>query len=339
MKKALLASALAVAVVGHLPAQAESQGVSSEIRVGMIDVQGRVLSFEDKNTAIYYKEFAPEGKSPATWQTESGFDHGDMMASAFVRQMRKIDASKKVMLFSANIFYENSASNATHSMAMRNMSSQRTISMNQEGMSKALDWFKENGVKVVLTAFNGQDNAQMKAFMAKANANGMIVFASAGNKVGGSSYPAAYPETISVAADNKDLVFRKDKSISTWVNFTMDGGVPLTKSGRSIDEGSSFATAKAAAFGAYYSSLNPSVSVDQLRSALKDVASPMSYEVNEEPVVSMRFDDVESARKITDVAMRQGKDSEETARNLSGISGERVVQNASLGFSASTLQR
>jgi hypothetical protein len=302
VKGVLLSSTLALAAAAGTISDTSAHEPPPEIRVGVIDVEGRSLSFDDRNTDIHYRAFPPEGSRSATWQTESGFDHGDMMASAFVRQMRKIAPDAKLRIFSANVFYENSASSALHALAMRNMSSQRTIAVNWDGVGKALDWMKENGVKVVITAFNGRDTEQMRGIMAKAQENGMVVFASAGNKVGGNIYPAAYKEAISVAGDNRDLSFRQDASIATWVNFTMDGAVPLARHGRPIDEGSSFATAKAAALGAYYSFMNPSASAPAIRSAMSDAAQPMSYHVNGTPVVAMRFDDEAAARRIIKVA-------------------------------------
>lgn len=305
LKKSLIGVAAAT-MLASSPAVAQDQDQAPEIRVGIIDVKGNELTFSDRRTKIEYRAFTQEGKFPGDWMTESGADHGQMMASAFVRELRRIDPAAPVRIFAANAFQENSGTGSAKYTQSMGLASKRTLSVNWEGATHALEWFKANNVKVVLTAFNGSDSQQLRTFMQKANSLGMAVFASAGNKVGGSIYPAAYPEAISVAGDNKDLAFRKDASISRWVNFTMDGGVPMGIKGAAVDEGSSFATAKAAAFGAYYSAHNPSAGRDQIASALRDAAVPQIYSVQDQQVRALRFDET-SAGKVAEIAREEAR--------------------------------
>lgn len=280
------------------PAAAQLNSEPAEVRVGIIDVRADTLTFPDRRTSIEYREFAEQGKSSASWITESGADHGQVMASAFVKQLRLVDKAAKIRIYAANIFQENSS--ATGSALYSREGSKRTISMNIAGAKEALAWFKEKGVKVVLTAFNGTDTEVMRSFMKTADDYGMTVFASAGNKAGGAMFPAAYKQTISIAADNRDLVFRQEASYAAWVNFTMDGGVPEGITGGKADEGSSFATAKAAALGAYYAAAFPSASRDQIAGALGKAAAPQGYSIQGTTVSAMHLDEMASARQLLD---------------------------------------
>lgn len=301
MKGKLAAAAAGIALATGNPAQAQ-EVPSEEIKVGIIDIQANELTFHDGKTSIEYREYAEEGKSSANWVTESGFDHGQMMASAFVRQTRAIDENSPIRILAANVFQENS--NPTGSALYSRNShrgSKRTLSVNWEGAKEALSWFSQNDVKVVLTAFNGNDSNAMREFVQESERLGMVVFASSGNKAGGPTYPAQYPQTIAVAGDNRDLAYANDPSQSQWVEFTMNGGVPKKLEGRDIDAGSSFASAKAAAFGAYYVAHNPESDRAAVMGALGRVATPTAYEVNGHQVTTPRIDERESATRMVSV--------------------------------------
>lgn len=306
MKSAGLAI-LAGSMIASAPS-ASAQAKDSEVVVGILDVESNRLTFGDSNTHIQYREFAAPGKFPANWQTESGADHGQLMASAFVRQIRKIDQNVPIRILGANVFQENQSTSSSIYTYGSRTGSKRTLSVNWEGAKEALSWFKQNGVSVVLTAFNGNDSNALRSFMKEAGDLGMTVFASAGNKVGGAIYPAAYPEAISVAGDNKGLAFRKDPSISGWVNFSMDGGTSLRLNGEKNDEGSSFATAKVAAFGAYYKSQVQDASREDIESAIRQVSIITNYKINGADVSASRVDEDVSADKMIDVALYASKE-------------------------------
>lgn len=304
--KSLGVAVMAAAMIANSPSAA-AQNQPREVVVGILDVRSDSLTFGDEKTDIAYKEFTAPGKMPANWQTESGADHGQLMASAFVRQIRQIDRDIPIRILGANVFQENqSTSSALYTYGSRT-GSKRTLSVNWEGAKEALSWFKQNGVSVVLTAFNGSDSNALRSFMKEAGDLGMTVFASAGNKVGGAIYPAAYPEAISVAGDNKDLAFRKDPSISTWANFAMDGGTSLRLKGGKNDEGSSFATAKAAAFGAYFKAIVPDAERDDIKAAIAKVSISTSYKINGSDISASRIDETLSAEKFVSVAAEAAK--------------------------------
>lgn len=290
MKKELGYALAGLALATSSPALSQSQ--NEELIVGVIDVKGDSLTFPDKNTKIEYREFNSEEKDSARWITESGLDHGEMMVSAFTRQFRKIDEETPLRILSANIFQENESStrSALYSRGSRKGST-RGMSINWEGAKEALQWFKQRGVKVVVTAFNGNDSAGMRSFMEESKSLGMIVFASAGNVAGGPAYPAKYKETISVAADNPDLAFKNDPTMQTWVNFTMNGSVPKSKEGKNIDAGSSFASAKLAAYGAYFYSRDKNINAEELKASIKSIGQIETYRVNGTDVASIKINE------------------------------------------------
>lgn len=304
--KSLGAAVMAAAMIANSPS-AVAQSQHKEVVIGILDVRSDSLTFGDEKTDISYREFTAPGKIAANWQTESGADHGQLMASAFVRQVRQIDRDIPIRILGANVFQENqSTSSALYTYGSRT-GSKRTLSVNWEGAKEALSWFKQNGVNVVLTAFNGNDSNALRSFMKEAGDLGMTVFASAGNKVGGPIYPAAYPEAISVAGDNKDLAFRKDPSVASWANFAMDGGTSLRLKGGKNDEGSSFATAKAAAFGAYFSAIVPDADRDGIKAAIRKVSFSTNYKINGSDISAPRIDETLSAEKFVSITAEAAK--------------------------------
>jgi len=289
MKKEIGYALAGLALASSAPALSQN---NNEVIVGVLDVKGDGLTFADKNTVIEYREFNEKEKDSARWITESGLDHGEMMVSAFTRQFRKIDQEARLRILSANIFQENQSStrSALYSRNSRKGST-RGIAINWEGAKEALQWFKQRGVRVVVTAFNGNDSAGMRSFMEESKSLGMIVFASAGNVAGGPAYPAKYKETISVAADNPDLAFRNDPTMQTWVNFTMNGSVPKSKEGKNIDAGSSFASAKLAAYGAYFSSRDNGMGAEEIKNAIKSIGVSETYRVNGTEVAAIKINE------------------------------------------------
>lgn len=295
MKKASIAVAAAAAGMGiATPSAAQDQ---DPIKVGMIDVGGGDLTFRDQGTIIEHRDFVSQGSRPASRMTRTGRENGVMTASAFVRQARWIDPDAPVRIYSANVFQEQ--------VDRGQAGSPRRISVNWEGARQAVQWFKQNDVKVVIASFNGADSPEMRAFMEETKKNGMTVFAGSGNSPGGSAFPAMHPDAVSVGADNEGHAYRTDPQQATWVNFTMNGGVPMRREGREIDAGTSYATAKAAAFGAYYARTNPEVTPETMRSTLASVAVSVEYQDGERVTQATRLDDVVSAEEMRALITRE----------------------------------
>jgi len=295
MKKASIAVAAAAAGMGiATPSAAQDQ---DPIKVGMIDVGGGDLTFRDQGTIIEHRDFVSQGSRPASRMTRTGRENGVMTASAFVRQARWIDPDAPVRIYSANVFQEQ--------VDRGQAGSPRRISVNWEGARQAVQWFKQNDVKVVIASFNGADSPEMRAFMEETKKNGMTVFAGSGNSPGGSAFPAMHPDAVSVGADNEGHAYRTDPPQATWVNFTMNGGVPMRREGREVDAGTSYATAKAAALGAYYARTNPEVTPETMRNTLASVAISVEYQDGERVTQATRLDDVVSAEEMRALITRE----------------------------------
>jgi len=294
MKKASIAIAAAAAGMGMAsPAAAQD---SDTLKVGMIDVGGGEMTFRDGGTRIEHRDFVTPGGRPASRMTRAGRQNGVMTASAFVRQARWIDQDAPIRIYSANVFQEQ--------VDTQQAGKPRRISVNWEGARDAVKWFKQNDVKVVIASFNGADSPEMRAFMEETKKNGMTVFAGSGNTPGGAAFPAMHPDAVSVGADNPGHAYRTDPTQANWVDFTMDGGVPMRRDGKEVDAGTSYATAKAAAFGSYYARSNPEATPDMMKKALASVSISVEYQDGERTTSATRLDDVVSADEMRNLVMR-----------------------------------
>lgn len=297
--KSILSATISAAALAASPVQAQTTDSDPVVKVGIIDVAADYLPNKDKNTTLEYREFAEKGSDSARWATESKYDHGQLVAGSFLGQLRDIDKNVKVHIFAANAFEEKQVNTTNNYLHSENNPAK--IIVNWEGVKKAVDWFKQNNVKVILTSFSSGNTPELRDFAEYAQKNGMILFASAGNHLKEGVYPAKLPTSISVAADDKDLSFNQDPKMSTWVKFTMDGSVHRSVNARQ-DKGSSFSSAKAAAFGAYYSSMNPQADQVQLEQALKDAAVKQQYQVGGVSFTALKIVP-ESTAKIRQIAI------------------------------------
>jgi hypothetical protein len=298
--KNVLSATIGAAALATTPVHAQVVDTTLVVRVGIIDVKADTLPNRDKNTKIEYREFAEKGADSARWATDSGYDHGQLVAGSFLGQIRDIDKNVKVHIFAANAFEEKQVNTTNNYLHSENNPTK--ILVNWEGVKKAVDWFKQNNVKVILTSFASGNTPEVRDFADYAKKQGMVLFASAGNHAKEGTYPAKLPDSISIASDDKDLSFSKDPKMATWVKFTMDGNVHRSMPNTRTDKGSSFSSAKAAAFGAYYSMMNPQADQMQIEQALKDSAVKQQYEIGGIAVTALKIVP-ESVQKIREIAI------------------------------------
>ena len=310
---------IAAAAAGMALASPAAAQDAQPLKVGLIDVGGGEITFRDSGTTIEHRDFVSQGARPASRMTPAGRENGVMTASAFVRQARWIDQDSPIRIYSANVFQEQAD--------RQQAGSPRRISVNWDGARQAIEWFRQNEVKVVIASFNGNDSLEMRAFMEETRRNGMTVFAGSGNTPGGAAFPAMYPDAISVGSDNPEHAYRTDPRQAEWVNFTMDGGVPMRRDGREADTGTTYATAKAAAFGAYYARSNPEATPSQMRSALQSVSISVEYQDGERVTQASRLDDVVSSEEMRAMVVR----------NAAAENGRRLAINQNLA--AASMQR
>ena len=257
--KTMAAAAALMVVTSPIAAQSAPQ---EPVKVGVIDLQGDKLSFRDPGTTVIYKEFTTPGAEPASQKTKTGHDHGVIVVSALVRQYRELDEHTPLEVYSANPF-----------RSTKDAKGRPNLSVDFIQAGRALEWMSQNGVTVVSTSFNSSNAIGSKSFMDKAESLGIVVYASYANTASQSAvYPARDPRAISVVDTNRVnpsvSIRRVAAAHSQNVTFAMHGGVPEDRNGYDTQTGSSFSSAKAAAYGAYVRKINPSISRDQIVAAM-----------------------------------------------------------------------
>jgi hypothetical protein len=273
-KKKFLAAAAAVGAMVASPAAA--QDPITPVKIGVMDLEVKGLAFPDSNTKIEYQAFTPEGAKEGKQTTRSGEDHGVIVASAVVRQYRLLDPKSPVEVYAANPFG-----------LTKNAKGEQFLKLDFKQAEKALEWMHSKGVRTVVTAFNSSNQLGSFNFMNKAEQLGMTVFAAYSNETGkGAVYPAADARTISVVDTNRGQLGsalvtgagREKDALSAGITFAMHGGVPQGKFGNDYQTGSSFSSAKAAAYGAYILSRHPDATRDEIVDLMTKGSRPFEME-------------------------------------------------------------
>lgn len=107
------------------------------VSVGILDVHAAKLPKSDKNTQIEYREFRDRGQTAARWPVAENLDHGQLVAGAFVYQVRKIDKDVPIRIVAANIFHENTPAAAPKSYKIAGMAV-TTRYVDQEGSARLM---------------------------------------------------------------------------------------------------------------------------------------------------------------------------------------------------------
>lgn len=286
-KRAMVVAGMAMAIMGA-SAPAFAQEVEP-IRVGILDLSAKKVIGVKDGVTLEYREFTPSGRSPGAWKTPAGPDHGEIVTATMIAQFRKLDRHRPIRIYAANAFGMKEKDDGSIALSFDF----------QQGV-KALNWMHDQGVRIVVTAFNSKNEQGSAKLMDEAERLGMIVFAGAPNTPGvGKVFPAADPRSVSVVDSGPDMALRKDASIAGWVRYAMDGTV-ITGTGaeRSREIGSSYASAKAGAYGAYVVSKAPKATADQIRSAMDASATPSSYQIKGVSVTVSEIGGVEGDRRL-----------------------------------------
>lgn len=248
---------------------AHAQTPIEPIKVGVIDTDATALHQPKKGIFVEKKSFLPENVDPGSHKTGTGREHGVEVMSAFIEQSRAIDPSRPIKIHSAITFVRDGDNRIDEQ-------NNRPMRLDYQAAEKALDWFKEQGVRVVVTAFVLRETKEMNKFMDHARDLGLVVFSATNN--GPSAYPpfpARHPEAISVTGNSRNLDFDTNANMQKWVMFQSSAGIP----GRSLtitpENGSSFAVSRVAAFGAHLIDRDPSLGRQAVIETLKTL-SPSS---------------------------------------------------------------
>ena len=280
-RKALLATAMAAGLLSGTAPAAAAPPDNAPVKIGVIDLKGDQLSFIDKQTTITYREFTNQGATAGEQKTKTGDDHGVIVASALVRQYRSLDSKTPIEIYSANPFQSST-----------DQSGKPVLRLDFKQAEKALEWMSENGVSVVVTAFNSPNAGASKRFMDKAEDLGLTIFASYSNvKVDYPIYPARDARAISVVdtnkADKSVSIDRINAAYAQNITFGMHGGVPDERDGYEVQTGSSFSSAKAGAYGAYVIARDPSATRDQIVAFMNEGTRPYKLRLGPESQIAL----------------------------------------------------
>jgi hypothetical protein len=266
LPKAAKAGLLAFAVIAASPVVAAG---SEPVRIGVLDVKADKPTHKVPGVEVVYREFSMPGDKAGRSMGNSGYDHGQIVLTAAVDEVRRIDPSVAIRVYSANAFREISLKNGS-----------KGLRMNFEKAAEAIEWMHGQGVRVVVTAFNTRNVEGSKLIMDKAESLGMTLFAGASNDRGmGKVLPAADARAVSVADTTPGKSsLTMDVTVDDWVRFGINGSLSLSGAPNGSDEfGSSFASAKAGAYGAYYQSRNPEAKPPEIIDALARNAPVKRY--------------------------------------------------------------
>jgi hypothetical protein len=259
--------AIAAAMATSAQAHAETTPIAAQdaVKVGIIDTAVNRITIGSKGVDVQRRVFVSEGRTPGDWTAVIGESHGDVVASSFVQQARVMDPKARIQVFSANAFYQ--------ADGPRNGDGNRPMKLDFKGAERALEWFSENGVRTVVTAFYTSDGAEMRSFIERAKKLDIVLFAGTNNdRTKVVPFPARDPYAIAVTGTNSNLDFANNPSMIGWTAFKINGDTPSNDMLPTQENGSSFAVARAAAFGAYYVRADPKASRDVVAEAMKTAA-------------------------------------------------------------------
>lgn len=242
MKSGALATGLAAAALAAgtmaTPSMAQASPV---IKIGLIDTSINKIPGKDRNVQIQSRDMT-EG-TPAEWIGESGYSHGELVAASAVKAARALSPTAPISIYAANIYSpETDLSRFGGGRVGKGLEDRTKIKLilNYKAAEKAIDWMKNEGVKVLVITATGSDSAGMRHLNEHAKEAGMIVVASTSNGYSrGPVFPAAYPNAISVAGDNRSLPISQDRGLAAYVSYVSDAIAPVK--GAAPEIGSSFA--------------------------------------------------------------------------------------------------
>lgn len=238
-----MAMALAGAATLASGAQAQTAPIKP-LRVAIVDIQPDRLDCKDDNAKlINVTPPLPEGMREAVGKA-GRTSHGVVAVTAFVQQVRKIDANVPIEVYTINPFIK------------QGMGGQMMFS--KAMLKKGLDELEGKGVRIAVTTFSVSDQTEGQKIADMFKARGMTLFAATPNEAKDPGiYPAASQGVIAIAQDGGGRSIAKDARYQQFTKFVFPGHY-LGRSGETT--GSSFATPRAAAYAAYMDWKRPGIS-------------------------------------------------------------------------------
>jgi subtilisin family serine protease len=147
-------------------------------------------------------------------------------------------------------------------------------------VARGINWATTHGADVISMSLGGGYSSVVSTAVNNAVANGVLVFAAAGNGGAGASpsYPGAEPNAIAVASITSSIVRSSFSTTGTYVDVAAPGSSITstypTSTYASLS-GTSMATPYAAAEGALLAAERPTWTVAQLRTRLLTTANDL----------------------------------------------------------------
>ncbi|KZM52887.1 peptidase S8 [Geobacillus stearothermophilus] len=147
-------------------------------------------------------------------------------------------------------------------------------------VAKGIRWAVDHGAKVInLSLGNYQPSSVLEEAIRYADAHDVVLVAASGNdSTSQPSFPAAYPEVISVGAVNPDLSYALYSNYGDYVDVVAPGtNIASTFTGHRYAalSGTSMAAPHVAALAALIRSVNPRLSNDEVRSIILESADDL----------------------------------------------------------------
>ena len=144
----------------------------------------------------------------------------------------------------------------------------------------AIDYAVDHGAAVVNASIYGEHSpTRLRDAVARARAAGVLVVAAAGNEGNATpEFPAAFPETVSVAAATQAGTLASFSGRGTWVKVAAPDCAPVTVlgDGTLVACGTSVSTPLVAGVVALLRTRAPFASADELERALTQTARPVA---------------------------------------------------------------
>jgi hypothetical protein len=271
--KMAAAAILGTALAAATPAAA-APAPAPEVRIGVIDSGASPQIVKDRNARLVSKVF--HNGVRAGWDGSTAYSHGDLVCLSALATARAVAPDAHVSIYAANVYMPSDDKREDGKIRYR---------MSYEGVHKALDWMKSEGVSVVVFTGTGQDTQPMRDVVDHVKRNGMVMVASTNNALSQEKvFPAAYPDVISVAGNDPSLPIFRSPVLASYVSYVAEGMAPVRDSGAEL--GSSFAAGRMAGYAAALAARDPSPTQASVRAALDARSARISYSGRDIPTVT-----------------------------------------------------
>ena len=233
-------------------------GCSAVVEIGLIDTAVDTTHSALAGRSITPRSFIAGGVTPAPP------DHGTAVAALLVGAP---DSDTAGLLPAAHLY----------AAAIFSLRDGNRVVGTTDGIARALDWFGQQGVRVVNLSLSGPGNQVMRITAERAAAGGMLLVAAAGNEGPNAApvFPAGYGPVFAVTAVDASLQPYREANRGDYIDVAAPGvDVWSARGGQGgrYNTGTSFAAPFAAAAAALALAASPDAAPESLRQALREGA-------------------------------------------------------------------